>query len=275
MPIQVGCQTYTWQMSGRYDGRLDHILGVAARAGFTGVEPETRFLGRLADPARLADALAATGRALPAVALVETWTGEQETADEHERADRCIALLKHFPATLLNLCPLPGTDRENLAQRQRNILARVNAVAVRAAAAGLKVGVHPNSFPGSAFRSEADYRVLLDGLDPRVVGYIPDAGHIARGGMDPLAIIKRYRELVCHVHFKDMTAGGAWAAMGAGVIDFPSITRYLAESGYTGWLVVEDECDAAEHDPDGTTLADGRYMSDVILPLTTPKPNVP
>lgn len=270
MSIQVGCQTYTWQMSGRYDGRLDHILGVAARTGFAGVEPETRFLGQLADPGRLAAALTAAGLSLPAVALVEDWTDADETPDERERADQCIALLRHFPATLLNLCPLPGADRANLAPRQRNILARINAVAARAATAGLKVGVHPNSFAGSAFRTEADYRVLLDGLDSRVAGYIPDAGHIARGGMDPLTVIRHYRALVCHVHFKDMADDGAWAPMGAGTIDFPAITRYLAASGYDGWLIVEDECDAAEHDPDGTTATDGRYMRDVILPLTRP-----
>jgi inosose dehydratase len=270
MSIQVGCQTYTWQMSGRYDGRLDHILGVASRAGFAGVEPETRFLGPLVDPGRLAAALAAAGLALPAIALVEDWTGTDETPDERARADQCIALLRHFPTTLLNLCPLPGEDRANLASRQRNILACVNAVAARAAAAGLAVGVHPNSFAGSAFRTEADYRILFDGLDSRIAGYIPDAGHIARGGMDPLAVIRRYRALVRHVHFKDMAAAGSWASMGAGIIDFPAITRYLVASGYDGWLIVEDECDAAEHDPDGTTVLDGRYMRDVILPLTRP-----
>lgn len=266
--MQLGCQTYTWQMvEGKYDGKLGHILGVAARAGFAGVEPETRFLGPLEDPVRLAEALAATGLQLPALTLVEDWVLADETDGERARADRCLDILQHFPATLLNLCPMPGADRENLAERQRNILTCLNQVARRAVDRGIKVGVHPNSFAGSAFRSADDYRLLLDGLDAGLAGYIPDAGHIARGGMDPLTIIRTYLDRVVHVHFKDKTANGEWAPMGVGVIDFTGITRFLQSSGYDGWLIVEDECAAAVDDPDGVTMADGRYMRDVIGPL--------
>ena len=268
MHIQLGCQTYTWQMSGgKFDGRLDHILHVSARAGFAGVEPETRFLGPLSDPTRLAEALATARIALPAVALVEDWSQSRETETERANSDRCIALLRHFPATLLNLCPLPGANRCALASRQRNILANVNAVARRAADAGLRVGVHPNSFQGSAFRDEADYRIMFDGLDTRVAGYIPDAGHIARGGMDPLSVIQAHRDIVVHVHFKDMTTDGTWVAMGKGVLDFRGITSCLAKTNFKGWLVVEDECAEAIDDPDGVTMGDGRYVREVILPL--------
>ena len=35
MPIQIGCQTYTWQMSGGvYDGRLDLATAIAMDAEF-------------------------------------------------------------------------------------------------------------------------------------------------------------------------------------------------------------------------------------------------
>jgi inosose dehydratase len=143
----------------------------------------------------------------------------------------------------------------------------VLAVAARASDAGITAGVHPNSFKGSAFQTAADYEILFDGIDGGPLGYIPDAGHIARGGMDPLATIQKYRSAVCHVHFKDMLADGRWAAMGEGIIDFAGITRYLAATGYDGWLVVEDECARAEKDPDAVTLADGVYMRQMIKPL--------
>ena len=71
-------------------------------------------------------------------------------------------------------------------------------------------------------RIEDDYKILLDELDSSVVGFAPDTGHIARGGMDVLKILKTYRPLIKHVHFKDITTSGGWTAMGAGMIDFPS-----------------------------------------------------
>lgn len=268
MGVRIGCQTYTWQMSGgRYDGRLDHIIHIASEAGFEGVEPETRFLGALADPGRLAARLEEFMIELPALTLVEDWRHPRETDDERRRADACIDLLGHFPSTLLNLCQMPGADRKDLAERQRNLLACANAIAARAHDRGIVVGYHPNSPAGSVFRTADDYEILLNGLDERTIGYIPDAGHIAKGGMDPLEIIQRYYARVNHVHFKDMDAAGNWAAMGLGEIDDQAITRFLVRQGYEGWIVVEDECDAAITDPDGITRGDGRYVAQVLRPL--------
>lgn len=269
MSIQIGCQTYTWQMSGGvYDGRLDHIIKITAEAGYAGVESETRFLGKLADPQLLAEHLAAANVAMPALTLVEDWLQPEETAEERARADACIEILKHFPETLLNICQMPGQDRDNLRERQDNLLKCANAIAERAHDAGIRSGYHPNSPAGSIFRDEGDYEVLLGGLDQRYLGYIPDTGHMAKGGMDPYAIIKKYYNQVVHVHFKDMNEAGEWEPMGRGSIDHVGITRFLTLSGYDGWIVVEDECEAAITDPDSVTKGDGEYCNRVLLPLT-------
>lgn len=271
MAIQLGCQTYTWQMSGGvYDGRLDHIITVAAKAGFAGVESETRFLGKLSDHGLLAEALATAGIAMPALTLVEDWLLPEETAEERERADACIELLTHFPGTLLNICQMPGEDRENLAERQANLLSCANAIARRAADKGIRSGYHPNSPPGSIYRTEADYEILLAGLDRDCLGYIPDTGHMAKGGMDPAAVIARYMDQVVHVHYKDMNTAGEWEPMGGGAIDHEAITSQLATAGYDGWIVVEDECHAAIGDPDGIAMGDGEYVNRVLAPLANP-----
>jgi len=268
MTIEIGTQTYTWQMSGgKYDGRLDHILEVAGKAGFAGVEPETRFLGHLEEAAALKAALERNQVALPALTLVEDWLSPRETEEERTRADACIQLLESFPGTLLNLCQMPGNDRENLQERQNNLLSCVNEIARRAVDRGIRVGYHPNSPSGSIYRTADDYKILLDGLDPKVIGYIPDAGHIAKGGMDPLSIIKEYYETVVHVHYKDMYEDGRWAPLGEGDIDDQEITRFLVGKGYQGWVVVEDECDEAVVDPDKIASADGIYVAEKLIPI--------
>ena len=92
---RIACQTYTWQMSGNYVGKLDHILGLLKKTGFRGVEPETQYLGRLADPAALGEALEENGIQLAALCLVEDWLAPEETPRERGRADECVDLLAH------------------------------------------------------------------------------------------------------------------------------------------------------------------------------------
>ena len=268
--IKIGCETYTWQMPGeQYKGKLEHIMEITAKAGFQGIEPETSFLQHLSDPKLMQEALQQYNQELAVLAYVEDWQMPQETEQERARADQWIEYLQHFPDTLFLLVQMPGQDRSNLQERQQNLLKCVNQIARRAADQGIECSYHPNSPEGSVYRTEEDYKILLNGLDASVIKYTPDVGHIAKGGMDPLAIIRQYRKLVNCVHYKDMYDNGEWAQMGKGDIDFDSITRDLVDSGFEGWIILEDECDEAITDPDGITLADGVYVKDVLKPQLT------
>ncbi len=266
--ILLGCQTYTWQMSGsKYLNNLNHIMGIASQAGYAGIEPEVQFLGELSDPAKMTKVLKTHSIELAAVCLVEDWTNKEETEQERANADLLIKFLKHFPDTLLALCQMPGANRDNLEKRQKNLLNCVNTLAQHAADEGIKSGYHPNSPQGSIFRTTEDYEILLNGLDSSVLGWIPDVGHIANGGMDPLEKMDEYRQLICHVHYKDMFLGGLWSSMGEGSIDFVAITQMLQDIGFNGWIIVEDECEAAVSDPDGITLRDGIYIKEKLAPI--------
>ncbi len=268
--IAIGCGSYTWHMSGqKYIGRLDHLVAVAAEAGFAGLEPELVMLGaEYRDPPRLAAVLAERDMRLGAIAFTGDWLHAEETPDERADADACLRLLKHVGEGKLLMVPLPlsGDDGLPLQVRQGRALSCMNAVARRAREAGVHATVHPNSSPDSAFRTAKDYEVLFAGLDPDI-GFTPDVGHIARGGMDPLETIKRYRERLDHVHFKDMHADGTWAPIGDGRLDFPGMVSYLHAIGFGGWIIFEDESSLAESDPDGTTRRNGEYARTSLLPI--------
>jgi len=107
----------------------------------------------------------------------------------------------------------------------------------------------------------------LEGVDPRVLKWVPDIGHIAKGGIEVMGLLQRYRPLIAHVHFKDMSSDGRWRSMGEGNLDFPAITSYLSGTGYDGWIVVEDESAEAENDPSGAASRDGVYVAREIAPL--------
>jgi inosose dehydratase len=265
--IRFACQTYSWQMSGeRYRGRLDHIVPIAADAGFAGVEPEVFMLGDNREPWRLQQLLTGAGLELAAVALACEWRYSAETDEEKAEADEIIRLVGTFPGAKLVLVQLPGQDRSNLEVRQRHAISCMNTVARRALEAGVQPTVHPNSPPGSLFRISEDYKVLFDCLDYGI-GFTADVGHVASGGMDPLDTVKRYRDRLDHIHFKDIHDGGSWAQTGYGRIDFPAIVECLADTGYEGWVVFEDESEEARQDPDAATRRNGTYAREVLAPI--------
>jgi inosose dehydratase len=274
--LRIGCQTYSWQMSiVRYQGKIDHIATVIAQAGFAGMETEIVMLGDFAAPERLAATLDAAGLDLAALTLVEAWAGDSgETSEERSRADSAVALTGAFADALLVLCQAPGEDRRDLRERQQHALRCVGDIAERAGDSGVRTAFHANSPEGSLFRTAEDYDVLLDGL-PAAVGFAPDLGHIAKGGMDPLAMVAQHRDRVVHVHAKDMDETGRWVPIGTGVVPVSAVAELLSRTAYEGWLVLEDESELAERDPDAVTLQLGSYVDGVLRPLAQGPPGIP
>ncbi|OCT15068.1 hypothetical protein A8709_13215 [Paenibacillus pectinilyticus] len=266
MSFRFGFQTYTWQIAyDKYADKLPHILHIIKAAGGKGVEPEVCMMGPyVTDPALLHADLEQKQLQLGAICLALEWKHEQETPEEQAEADRVIAYLRHFPGTLLILGQRPGMNRSHLAERQANALLNINAVAKRSYEQGVRCAFHPNSPAGSIFRTEKDYQILLGGLNPAYCGYAPDTGHIAKGGMDVIQTFRKYRSFIDHVHFKDMTSEGQWCAMGQGSIDHLEIVRLLHETNYNGWIMVEEESIEAEASPDQVTLANGKYIQEIL-----------
>ena len=277
--ITFGSEVYTWFMQEKgtaYDNKLDHMIKVAAESGFTSIEPmvltplPNYWLGSFKDPSRLKDALATHKMTLAGLALVCGWNDEKETAEERQAADYAIATLKQFPGAKLGTVPLPS-NRQNLHERRMNLARNVNAVSRRAVDQGIACSFHPNSPPPSVVRTQDDYDVVLNSIDPAVTGWTPDVGHIARGGMDVIATMNKWAHLVNHIHFKDFSGNGPepWAKMGTGKLDFHKITEWLVERRYKGWIICEDECHEAIGDPDGVTRQNGQWCRENLHPLVS------
>ena len=271
--IKFGSEVYTWFMQEKgkaYENKLEHMIKVAADSGFTGIEPMHFWMGDLADPSKLKDVLAKHKMELAGIALVCGWNEPTETADEKKSADDAIAILKHFPGVKLGTVPLP-TNRKNIHDRRLNLVKNVNAVSKRALDQGVQSTFHPNSPPPSVVRTQDDYDVVLNSLDPRYTGWTPDVGHIARGGMDVIATLTKWGHLVDHIHYKDFSGNGPepWSKMGTGKLDFHKITEWLVERNYSGWIICEDECEEAIHDPDGVTRQNGAWCKENLQGLVS------
>ncbi|WP_434154345.1 myo-inosose-2 dehydratase [Pseudomonas sp. JZ134] len=125
---------------------------------------------------------------------------------------------------------------------------------------GVRLAYHHHM--GAYVESPEDIDRLME-VTGEEVGLLFDAGHCYMGGGDPLAVLKKHIDRVCHVHFKDVRknvvqlarnnqwsfpdciVNGTFTVPGDGDIEFGPLLDTLYAANYRGWLVVEAEQDPA------------------------------
>jgi inosose dehydratase len=251
--MRLGCQTYTWEMLGDgWTGGPDDLLRAIAQAGYAGIEITDRMIGHYADdPAAFAAALDRHGLALVALACASP-SGFTETsafASDLAMVGRWLGYLGRFPGAVLSMGSAtvmsPGTrdGKFDVAARVYNEAARLGA------AAGVPVAVHPSSHHDTLLFDRDDYEALMRRLDPEV-GWVPDTGHILRGGMDLPGTLAAHRARIRYVHLKDVDGAGRWAMMGTGICDIAGVAAAVRDAPrFSGWIVAEEESEEAGRDP--------------------------
>lgn len=139
---------------------------------------------------------------------------------------------------------------------------RLTRVAEATRARGLQMVYHHHM--GTIVQSEADIDAFMASTG-EAVKLVLDTGHAYWGGSDPVALARRYRARIAHVHTKDVrpevmaaatakdlsfldaVLAGVYTVPGDGCIDYAAFFRELP--GYSGWVVIEAEQDPAEADP--------------------------
>jgi sugar phosphate isomerase/epimerase len=249
--LRVGCQTYTWEMLGpKWRGSPDDILDAVAAAGYAGVEFSNSMIGPYEDrPAAFQAALDRRGLACAAYAYATTGFADPacEPAD-FEGAQRALRLAAHFAVPLgLGGPSSPSHDGQQAKLSQACRFYR--RVAAEAAKLGVTVAVHPHSHHTSLVASPEEYDRLLAETDGTGIMFNPDTGHLLRSGYDVMACFRKHRRRIVHVHLKDADAAGKWQPLGQGICDLATLLPWLRQTGYSGWVVAEEESDAVWADP--------------------------
>jgi inosose dehydratase len=124
---------------------------------------------------------------------------------------------------------------------------------------------------------------LMTLTDPKLVGLVLDMGHYMFGGGNPLEALKKYKDRIWHVHFKDChpataersrkegldyfqsVSAGVFCELGKGAVDFASIVKELKSSGYDGWVVVEQDVLPGMGNPKVCALRNRKYIKTLGL----------
>ncbi|MDL2409992.1 myo-inosose-2 dehydratase [Rhizobium calliandrae] len=125
---------------------------------------------------------------------------------------------------------------------------------------GLKLAYHHHLMMVAETFEEIS--AIIGGAGPDA-GLLLDTGHAAAAGFDYAKLIDRFGDRIVHIHLKDVrqairaevqskdlsfndgVRNGMFTVPGDGVVDFDPIVRFVKDSGYAGWLVVEAEQDPA------------------------------
>lgn len=269
MTIKFGCQGSTWVLN--YDIEadvIDQLMDDVQNAGFQGIDIQVALLGKYKnDPEKLKAELDRRGLELAALTLPTSFEGGEETEQERKDSDFYMDYLKHFPGAIMNVPSRIGESRDNLEQRQNEIIAGANKLGKRAYEKGITTSIHPISYKTSYWRFRDDYDKLLNGLDGKYMGYTPDVGHLTFGDIDAVELIKEYRPLIKHVHFKDATYNKEWKKMGEGDIDFKGCVQALVDTDYDGWIMVEEETELAQKETRKVIKDISEYVNRELKPI--------
>jgi inosose dehydratase len=243
----------------RAGGSMEQAVRDIAAAGYAGTEMFDGNVAAYADrPDELRELLGTAG-----IELVSVYTGANfiyadALPDELYRIERAAELAATFGAQRLVIgggarraTGIESEDYDRLA-------AALDRVTTIAESNGLSAGYHPHLTTIVESPDELDRLMSLTRI-----GFCPDTAHLAAGGGDPAALIRRYRDRITHVHLKDLRPDPVeFLPIGAGVLDFPDILRAIRESGYDSWLIVE--LDAYAGDPGEAAAASKAYLDKLL-----------
>jgi inosose dehydratase len=133
-------------------------------------------------------------------------------------------------------------------------------------------GYEPTLHPEAGTYIEAEWEIER-ALEVSEFGLCLETGHQLVGGGDPLGVLERWGDRVNHVHVKDarravidrvvadsmpvetIWSERAFCAIGEGDVPIDDILDRLVRTGYSGWVVVEQDIMPGPDDPDAAQRA--------------------
>jgi myo-inosose-2 dehydratase len=273
MTIRIGANPIIWsnddlrELGGATP--LETCLSEARAIGFEGMELGHKF-------PRVAETLGAVlGRYK--LSCVSGWYSAEllrrDVAAEMDSLRPHLDLLKAMRSPVLVFAEVSGAVHGNLDTplSKRPVLQpsqwsefgrRMTEVAKLTASEGVQLAYHHHM--GTVVQSEVDIHELMAATGPEV-GLLLDTGHATFAGADPIALAKRYRDRIRHIHTKDVriavrdrvlkedssflhaVVDGVFTVPGDGDVPFDRVFRELR--GYSGWVVLEAEQDPEKANP--------------------------
>jgi sugar phosphate isomerase/epimerase len=158
--------------------------------------------------------------------------------------DAVIAQHKLWKCPNVAIGSMPGPYRADEAGVRR-FAAEANEVGRKLHEAGLTFSYHNHSFEFVRYGRRTALELLYQETDPRYLKAELDTYWVQHGGGDPAAWIRKMKNRMPVVHFKDMTVLNdqpAMAEIGEGNLNWPAILDACREANVAWCAVEQDVC---------------------------------
>jgi len=278
-----------WGKQIPYSQLLDEIQ----QAGYTGTE-----LGPYGylptDPKGLSSELSARRLQLIASFVPIPLSHSTRHNDAYKEAMKVAHLLTQVGAPLIVLADEMSEMRmavsgrvdelhDGMSDLQWEGAARIlSRIAADCRAIGLSAVFHHHA--GTFIETPKEVARLCASTDPDLLGLCLDTGHYLFGGGDPVEAVRLYGSRIRHLHLKDVRRSVlsrvrqdrvgfleavrrcVFSELGEGDVDLKTVINEIANTGYSGWAVVEQDVDTRNVDviPLESAIRSRQYLKNEI-----------
>ncbi len=226
------------EMSSLHGRAASEIRSFADAAGLAiaslQIPPESFFPGNQLtfedDPARIAEICSALGVANLSITVPLMPEGFSVGEDED------------FPSAVSRALTSAGADIwKSMAERFNRIAETMNGH-------GIALAYHNHNLEFAPIGGGSGWEILVEELDPALVGFQVDVGWVAAAGLDPAAFLNGLSGRVSALHVKDVAAGNrpnyalamSPAEVGSGTIDWASVLVAAHAAGAQHYFVEQE-----------------------------------
>jgi inosose dehydratase len=232
---RVGCQANAYPIE---PGDFDELLKRATdlkRMGYEGFECNIRFVeGKFGNTEEARAQIESTG-----MKFYGPHFGLQQTPDSLDRYVAGAAALgaKHLALSgaAKGIVDADGKLNEDALAKKVDAITHIATLCRKA---GLRLAYHNHTVE---FQSGgAEIEELLRRTDPDLVSLLLDLGHAYREHADVVAFFSKHHARIDAMHLRDIRAGEQ-VPLGQGELDFSGLASLIRQTGWNGWLTVEEE----------------------------------
>ena len=222
------------------EGEIDRLVVSYRAEGYEGLQlKQGQYLEHVADPDGLRARWGDDPGTYSALIVFDTLR-----TDGLARLRDIVSFASAVGAERVVFChdhPREGVDKDVL----RAFAGILSLEGLAARDRGVALSLHHHF--GQPVMLPEDFRVFFDAVGD-TVGLTVDTAHLAKSGIDDIpAFIREFAPVIDNLHLKDYD-GEQWRLLGEGDLALVDILTAFDETGYTGWLCVDEESSASLDD---------------------------
>jgi inosose dehydratase len=234
--IRIGHTGITWS-----NNQIDQAIRDIAGLGFHGLETFGNVLESWEARGGLGAVLEQNKLPLISAYCTANLTDPTRRNQEREKMVAWGNLIKKYGGGISVIGP-NNVNRSNFDFKmyKSDIVAALNEYARALTDLGLTAVLHQHT--GTCVESRDETYAVMEAVDTRYVKFGPDVGQLAKGGSDPVKVVKDFLPVIQHMHLKDFSGGQhylGYSPLGQGKVDLVAILDLMEGKQTAGMVMVE------------------------------------